>query len=55
MISAPCPGSVSSCNFVRLLIEDRKRLALDNLALRHELGVLKRTVSTTEGAETYAL
>ncbi len=30
---------------VRLLIEDRQRLALENVALRHQLAVLKRSVS----------
>jgi len=29
---------------VRLLIEDRQRLALENVALRHQLAVLKRSV-----------
>ena len=29
---------------VRLLIEDRQRLALENVALRHQLTVLKRSV-----------
>jgi transposase InsO family protein len=29
---------------VRLLIEDRQRLALENIALRHQLAVLKRSV-----------
>ena len=30
---------------VRLLIEDRQRLALENIALRHQLAVLKRSVT----------
>lgn len=30
---------------VRLLLEDRKRLMLENLALRHQLAVLKRSVT----------
>ena len=30
---------------VRLLIEDRQRLALENVALRHQLAVLKRSVA----------
>ena len=29
---------------IRVLTEDRKRLALENLALRHQVAVLKRTV-----------
>ncbi len=29
---------------VRLLIEDRQQLALENVALRHQLAVLKRSV-----------
>ena len=29
---------------VRLLVADRKRLALENVALRHQLTVLKRSV-----------
>ncbi len=29
---------------VRLLIEDRQRLALENVALRHQLAILKRSV-----------
>ena len=30
---------------VRLLIEDRQRLVLENVALRHQLAVLKRSVT----------
>ena len=30
---------------VRLLVEDRQRLALENIALRHQLAVLKRSVT----------
>jgi hypothetical protein len=29
---------------VRILIEDRQQLALENVALRHQLAVLKRSV-----------
>ena len=29
---------------IRLLVADRHRLMMENLALRHQLGVLKRTV-----------
>ena len=30
---------------VRLLVEDRQRLVLENVALRHQLAVLKRSVT----------
>ncbi len=30
--------------FLRLLVEDRQRLVLENVALRHQLAVLKRSV-----------
>ena len=36
--------SASRAAAVRLLIEDRQRLALENVALRHQLTVLKRSV-----------
>ena len=42
------PGIRNLLQLVRLLVEDRKRLALENLALRHQLAVLKRTVKRPE-------
>ena len=38
------PGLRHCLLLVRLLIEDRQRLALENVALRHQLAVLKRSV-----------
>ena len=39
------PWIVHLLQLVRLLIEDRQRLALENVALRHQLAVLKRSVA----------
>ena len=36
---------------VRLLIEDRQQLALENVALRHQLAVLKRSVKRASRVE----
>ena len=38
------PGLRHLVLLLRLLFEDRQRLALENVALRHQLVVLKRTV-----------
>ncbi len=38
------PGLRHVVLLLRLLIEDRQRLALENVALRHQLAVLKRSV-----------
>ena len=39
------PGLRHLLMLVRLLIEDRRRLVLENVGLRHQLVVLKRSVS----------
>ncbi len=39
------PGLRHLIVLVRLLIEDRQKLALENVALRHQLAVLKRSVT----------
>ena len=39
------PGLRNLLRLVRLLIEDRQRLVLENVALRHQLAVLKRSVA----------
>ena len=39
------PGLRRIVFFLRLLIEDRQRFALENVALRYELAVLKRSVN----------
>ena len=38
------PGLRQLIVLARLLLEDRQRLALENVALRHQLVVLKRSV-----------
>ena len=42
------PGLRHLALLVRILIEDRQRLALENVALRHQLAVLKRSVKRAQ-------
>ena len=44
MIRRPMPILTHLLLLIRALTEDRKRLVLENLALRHQVAVLKRTV-----------